>query len=527
MDAKTSARATGRLVGLFAVLLLLAGCGGEPAGADTRIAGRSGTDWIRILCSNDAAAERDAERELANAGPSGVAVLVDALHDPGARWAAGKGLALLGARAVPVLQPILERDPDVDARVAAVAVLVDLGAPGSSLLASALADEAPRVRAAAAEGLAKRGDEAGFAAAALVRALVDDGLGVADAARRALRALPAPEVVTALGEATRSKDPALQGAAAVALGRLDARTISADLRDRAVADLRALVAGADADVGLRAALALRALAPDTDVTDALRRALRSGTVESRRAAIAAVRDLDLGEGGLPLASEGLAEADALVRRGSVRVLGAGGPAAAPYVAALAERLGDADDGVRTAAATSLGAIGAKADLVVPALENALADASPDVRVSAASALGAYGPEASSAVARLVAAVTAVPHRPEHEDVMALRRRVTALVVYVTALGRIAKDDAGVVRVLTELVGDDARHPDARTAAANALAKMGEAAHSSFDALLQASWSENDALRSAASAACLVVDPDRAKESARMIGRRLPAARLPR
>jgi HEAT repeat protein len=189
---------------------------------------------------------------------------------------------------------------------------------------------------------------------------------------------------------------------------------------------------------------------------------------------------------------------------------------------LTAALKDKSDKVRRQAAWALAQFGTEAAPAQDALAERLkGDPSPEVRASAAYALSKIGPQTRPAVPALLAAIRALP-RP-HQDASSLvaKEYTDQLRALLQTLEGIAPTDAASVGLLTEIVSDDKQHPWPRTDAARALGRIGGPARSAFDALLHASWSPNDELRSAASDACYKVDPEAAKTNSRMIGRKLP------
>jgi len=174
---------------------------------------------------------------------------------------------------------------------------------------------------------------------------------------------PAPETITTLSKAMRDTDPAIQRAAAAALG----------------------------DVGAVSVLAQALKDPDSNVRRNAVRPLRrvvirgrsSGDPAETKAVVTALADA-------------LKDPDREVRRAAANSLGALGPAAVDAIPSLAATTTDVDPSVRNATIDSLGRIGSPA--AVPVLVQALKD--PQTGSLAVKALGNMGPTARGAIPAL-------------------------------------------------------------------------------------------------------------------------------
>ena len=226
-----------------------------------------------------------------------------------------------------------------------------------------LQDTDPSTQRTAVEAL-----RLGFGAQAvpvLNRAVETGGPSVRIEAIRALAQIqpPAPETITTLSQAMRDTDPAIQRAAAAALGDLGAVSVLAQaLKD-----------------------------PDKDVRRNAVRPLRRVVIRDRsssdpaatKAVVAALADA-------------LKDPDREVRRAAANSLGALGPAAVDAIPSLAATTTDVDPSVRNATIDSLGRIGSPA--AVPVLVQALKD--PETASLAVRALGSVGPAARGAIPAL-------------------------------------------------------------------------------------------------------------------------------
>jgi HEAT repeat protein len=196
----------------------------------------------------------------------------------------------------------------------------------------------------------------------LNRAVETGGPSVRIEAIRALAQIqpPAPETLATLSKAMRDTDPAVQRAAAAALG----------------------------DVGAVSALAEALKDPNKHVRRNAVRPLRRVVIRDRsatatRAVVTALADA-------------LKDPDGGVRRAAASSLGAIGPEAVDAIPALAATTMDPDTSVRNATIEALGRIGSPA--AVPVLVQALKD--PRTGSLAVRALGNMGPAARGAIPAL-------------------------------------------------------------------------------------------------------------------------------
>ena len=184
----------------------------------------------------------------------------------------------------------------------------------------------------------------------------------------AIRALaqiqpPAPETIATLSKAMRDTDPAIQRAAAAALG----------------------------DVGAVSVLAQALKDPDKNVRRNAVRPLRRVVIRDRGSSDpAATRAV------VTALADGLKDPDGGIRRAAASSLGAIGPEAVDAIPALAATTMDPDPSVRNATIEALGRIGSPA--AVPVLVQALKN--PRTGGLAIRALGNMGPAARGAIPAL-------------------------------------------------------------------------------------------------------------------------------
>ena len=184
----------------------------------------------------------------------------------------------------------------------------------------------------------------------------------------AIRALaqiqpPAPETITTLSQAMRDSDPAVQRAAAAALGDLGAVSVLAQaLKD-----------------------------PDNNVRRNAVRPLRRVVIRDRSSS-----DLAATKAVVAALADALKDPDREVRRAAASSLGALGPTAADAIPSLAATTMDSDPSVRNAAMEALGRMGSPA--AVPVLVQALKD--PETASLAVRALGNMGTTARGAIPAL-------------------------------------------------------------------------------------------------------------------------------
>src|SRR5262249_34335862 len=174
---------------------------------------------------------------------------------------------------------------------------------------------------------------------------------------------PAPETIATLSKAMRDTDPAVQRAAAAALG----------------------------DVGAVSVLALALKDPDRNVRRNAVRPLRRVVMRDGRSSDpAATRAV------VTALADALKDPDGGIRRAAANSLGAIGPEAVDAIPALAATTMAPDPPVRNAAIEALGRIGSPA--AVPVLVQALKD--PQTGSLAVRALGNMGPTARGAIPAL-------------------------------------------------------------------------------------------------------------------------------
>jgi HEAT repeat protein len=184
----------------------------------------------------------------------------------------------------------------------------------------------------------------------------------------AIRALaqiqpPAPATIATLSKGMRDTDPAIQRAAAAALG----------------------------DVGAVSVLAQALKDPDKDVRRNAVRPLRRVVIRDRSSS-----DPAAAKAVVTALADALKDPDAGVRRAAASSLGALGPEAVDAIPALAATTMDSDPSVRNATIEALGRMGSPA--AVPVLVQALKD--PQTASLAVRALGNLGPTARGAIPAL-------------------------------------------------------------------------------------------------------------------------------
>jgi len=208
----------------------------------------------------------------------------------------------------------------------------------------------------------------GFGAQAvplLNRAVETGGPSVRIEAIRALAQIqpPAPETISTLSKAMRDTDPAIQRAAAAALG----------------------------DIGAVSVLAQALKDPDNNVRRNAVRPLRRVVIRDRSSGDPATTKAVVGA-----LADALKDPDAGVRRAAASSLGALGPVAVDALPSLAATTMDSDPTVRNATIEAMGRMGSAA--AVPVLVQALKD--PRTASLAVRALGNMGPTAREAIPAL-------------------------------------------------------------------------------------------------------------------------------
>ncbi len=402
------------------------------------------------------------------------------------------------------LAPLLAqiRDPDPDRRVDAAVALREAGAEGVAALADLLRHADAETRTLAARSLARIGEAARPALAALIAALGDDEAGVRllaidalarlrgdEAIATLLPMLRAPETVAAALDALREMGPAT-GEAALAIAAVLDPSRGDEVDRRALATLEAMgPAAAPALPALLRALANEGLlSPAIDAIAALGPAARAAApalvdviVGARRQenedVLAALHDLGsfrvhpeydaeralvlIGEGAIGPAVSMLSHDVAGVRRAGRDILANLGEAALPHLLAAAC---DGDPRVRAASAHALREHATRHPEFVPLLARLSADADPEVRGAAVASLGEYG---EAATPMLVAALRDGSAR--------------VLENALASLERIAPEDPAAVPDLVRLLGHECA--PVRWQAAEALASMGDAAAKGIPALV--------------------------------------------
>lgn len=389
-----------RAAALEAVSLVLAGVSELPEWL--RDAARaSEADFVRRFAAD---ADAGAARLLGASGsPAAVQVLLRELEDPERRVAAEAGLRLLPPETA--LRALLPRLADTGVPCALLLLLPPLpDAEAAERVIPFLASGDEEVRGAAADALAHAAEAAtlrsrllsamedpalragavlalgrlpGGACTELVELLGDPDPRVRASAAEGVARCPAPEVEPRIGGALeREADLEVRRALITALGSLGGEAAAARL------SLVAADAGADPAMRFAAVKALgrsgasAALAPLLGV-------LATGDTPLRVAALEALGELGDARGGEALARS-MDEPEREVRRAAAGALQrVASPAASER---LGEALGDPDWQVRLAAARVLGRLGS------PAGDDALrrareADPDPMVREAAARALG--------------------------------------------------------------------------------------------------------------------------------------------
>jgi HEAT repeat protein len=436
-------------------------------------------------------------RVIAGIGPASVPVLVEALDDPheGVRAVAAAALGLLhGLDALPALAE-LKNDPSDLVRQEVVGALGTIGGPGVRLagkrsrvattgrepgrfawvfgrrggaaeahrpervelavfaLRDCLSDPVTAVRVGAAQALGQVGPAAAPAVPDLVRLLRDDDETVRCRAAEALGVIGDESAVPALAENLGNPSPAVQEAAARALGAFKQAALSA------VPALVPLLRDPEDSVRQAAADALSKVGPlPGETAAALAEGLSSpdSVVQTQTAeAIGAIGEA--AAEAAPALVEALTNGSDRVRAKAAEALGKMGEAAAPAaVPKLVVALRDEDNWVSALAAEALGEMGEAAEEAVPALVRSLRHINPLVRANAAEALGKMGEAARDAVP---AAEAATRDKDGNVRAQALR-----------ALGEIAPPGGSSDEVFLAAVRDP--EPRVRAAAAEALGKRG-------------------------------------------------------
>jgi len=247
-----------------------------------------------------------------------------------------------------------------------------------------LLDDDPKVRALAASGLGRKGDEAAVAVPALAKLLEDEAV------------VP-------------------RANAACALGRIGPKASAA-----VPALVKAMEADPESAVRIRAAVALGAIGPDaSEAIPALEKALKRENVRVHAPIAGSIWRIK-GESPemLALLTHLLEVSDADTRAAAARALQEVGPAAKDAVAPLAIALFDEDAVVRKTAADALAHIGVSNPDVIESLEFAELDDVEAVSKAATQALTALRGQGEKGVSGAGAADDAAPDRNRFEALAA-------------------------------------------------------------------------------------------------------------
>ncbi len=405
------------------------------------------------------------------------------------------------------LAPLLAqiREPDPDRRVDAAVALREAGAEGVAALADLLRHADAETRTLAARSLARMGEAARPALAALIAALGDDETGVRllaietlarlrgdEAIAALLPMLRAPETVAAALDALREMGPDTGEAAHAIAAVLDpARGDEVDRRALATLEAMGAAAAPALPALLRALTNEGLLSPASDAIAALGPAARAAApalieviVEAGRPKAAteaglldALDDLGgwrthpeydaeralvaIGEGAIAPALAMLSHDVAGVRRAGRDILANLGEAALQQLLAAA---GDGDPRVRAASAHVLREHATHHPEFERLLSRLAADPDPDVRETAVASLGEYG---DAATPTLVAALRDGNARVLENALASLERIVPA--------------DPSLVPDLVRLLAHEGA--PVRWQAAETLASMGDAATEGIPALV--------------------------------------------
>ncbi|HVK07386.1 MAG TPA: HEAT repeat domain-containing protein [Gemmataceae bacterium] len=342
-------------------------------------------------------------------------------------------------------------------------------------LRAALADPSAAVRVGATQALGEIGPAAGEAVPDLIGVLRDADETVRCRAAEALGRIGAEAAVPALTDELADPSPAVQEAAARALGAF-----------RLAAE------------GAVSALVLLLQHPEEGVRQAAADAIgRIGTLPEEATATLV---------------DSLASRDTLVRAQTAEALGAIGEAAGDAVPALVEALDDGSDRVRAKAAEALGKIGnGAAEVAVPSLVRALRDKDNWVSALAAEALGEMGEAAEEAVPSLVRSLGHINPLVRANAAEALGKMGEVAAVALPALEKAAGDEDGGVRAQAlRAVGEVAgpgpgsdrvflagfgdADPRVRASAAEAMGQRGVADEATVEAILPLLEDANDQVK---------------------------------
>ncbi|HVR85838.1 MAG TPA: alpha-L-fucosidase [Planctomycetota bacterium] len=239
-------------------------------------------------------------------------------------------------------------DPDPEVRWRSEFALGRVGPRGLRALASALRNDRPQIRRAAAFVLGPHGRKAREAIPALVDALADPEEGVRIWTAHALGEIDPEDsrALSALTKSLRDTSPDVRRVLVMTVIRLGPQAAGAatpliDLLQDADAGIRALACAAFREIGPGARAAIPALIarladPDADVQGGAEQAL-----------------IRIGPDGVAPVARALKERDPGVRRAAARILGALGGESRSASAELADATRDGDPGVQTAAAEAI------------------------------------------------------------------------------------------------------------------------------------------------------------------------------
>ena len=354
-------------------------------------------------------------------GAGGEEALAGALSDPGARAAAVEGLVRRGARAADALLPRLA-GLDEEALRAAVLALGRIGSPIAVPGLLALLDSSPEAAVGIAGALGAIGDARAFEP--LLGLLDHARAQVRHAAIGALASIGHPGLRARVAELLASPSPALRESAARIAGYVG----YPECADPLLALCR------DADEGVRrAAVEHAANLDDPRAAAVLREVLRGDTPACRAAAARAAGRLPPDQAAALLA-EALADGDLWVRYYAARAAAAAG--AARLAAALAERARrDPAVPVRIAALQALAELGGAP--AVPALAALADDPEPEVRLAALAALG--GADHPEALRVLRAALRADDAEARRTVLESVEGAAPALAADLAAVARAERD----------------------------------------------------------------------------------------
>lgn len=406
-------------------------------------------------------------------------------------------LVLRGAKAVPFLTEALKNERAAYWACIAIEEIGEDAAPTVPGLRAILRDSKDdHLKVQALLAVAKIGSAGEQAAPEIVAALADDHADpVKIAAGFAAGMHSVTDAKTALIANSKSSNKMVSTVSIWALAKM-----YPDNEQGRVLAVETLIAGLtdnDPTLRLMAAKGLQLLAPDPEI------------VAPRLVAVLAEEDpvvaYNLVEAFASLGEPAAERAAAALQNEKLRSLaaevlsrmGSQAAAVAPQVAAA---LKDSSGEFRQQLQSALANMGTAAAPATPELIRSLSDDAAEVRISAMLALANIGPAASAAKSALLSKVQSSNSEFESvaaawavvkiaaEDANAVATAVPVLtaglqlddatvqVEAATALGDLGKTAASAADALTQLAADPAAHPVARTAAADALAKIkGESA----------------------------------------------------